>query len=390
MSFKGYVRKDGSVGIRNYIGVISIVGCANDLAYAIASESESCVPFLHGQGCCQTKPDLDRVTKVLISLGRNPNLAAVVLVGLGCESINIDEVWHGITESGKPVYKIYARDYGGVKNAIAEGRKIVSRLELEVKCEEKTVCSDDKLIIGIKCGASDTTSGIIANPVAGKLCDAVIDKGGTCVFGEVTEFIGAEHILAQRAIDYNVEKKIYDFVKRMEERAIAVGYDMRGGQPAGGNIRGGLTTIEEKSLGAISKGGSRKINDLFEYGERVTDKGKGLYIIDSPGREPEMLTGLAAAGCQLIVFTTGLGTPHSFPFVPTIKITANSQTNQNLNDYIDLFLDIDSTGENDDLEEMQKQLFEEVMRVANGETTKGEILKYGKFTNNIYVLGPIL
>jgi altronate dehydratase large subunit len=165
---------------------------------------------------------------------------------------------------------------------------------------------------------------------------------------------------------------------------------MRGGQPAGGNIRGGLTTIEEKSLGAISKGGSRKINDLFEYGERVTDKGKGLYIIDSPGREPEMLTGLAAAGCQLIVFTTGLGTPHCFPFVPVIKITANSQTNQNLNDYIDLFLDIDSTGENDDLEEMQKQLFEEVMRVANGETTKSEILKYGKFTNNIYVLGPIL
>lgn len=388
MSFKGYVRKDGSVGIRNYIGVISIVGCANDLAYAITSESESCVPFLHGQGCCQTKPDLDRVEKTLINLGRNPNLAAVILVGLGCESIDISEVQAGISESGKPIYTVSARDHGGISDAVSEACRIVNRLESDIRSEERVVCSDDKLVVGIKCGASDTTSGIIANPVAGKLCDIVIDKGGTCVFGETTEFIGAEHILAQRAANDAVEKKIYDFVKRMEERAIAVGYDMRGGQPAGGNIKGGLTTIEEKSLGAISKSGSRRIDDMRGYGERVT--GKGLYAIDSPGREPEMLTGLAAAGCQLIVFTTGLGTPHSFPFVPTIKITANSQTNQNLNDYIDLFLDIDSTGENDDLEEMQKQLFEEVMRVANGETTKSEILKYGKFTNNIYVLGPIL
>ena len=388
MSFKGYLREDGSVGIRNYIGVIATVGCANDIVAAICAGSETCAPFMHGQGCCQTKPDLDRVKKTLINLGCNPNLAAVILVGLGCESMKIEEIQAGISESGKPVYAVSARDHGGVSNAVSEAHNIVSRLEPNLRSAERVEYPDSQLVVGIKCGASDTTSGIIANPVTGKLVDIIIDEGGTCVFGETTEFIGAEHILAERAKDYAVEKRIYEFVKKMEQRAIAVGYDMRGGQPAGGNIKGGITTIEEKSLGAISKSGSRKIDDIREYGDRITHK--GLYAIDSPGREPELLTGLAAAGCQVIIFTTGLGTPHGFPFVPVIKITANTKTHSNLSEYIDVFLDIDGPQKADNLDKMGSRLYEEVVHVANGSRTRSEIMKYGMFINNIYVLGPTL
>jgi altronate dehydratase large subunit len=388
MSFKGYVREDGSVGIRNYFGVLATVVCANDIVAAISARSETCVPFMHGQGCCQTKPDLDRVKKTLINLGRNPNLAAVIVVGLGCESMNIEEIQAGISESGKPVYSVSARDHGGVGNAVSEAHKIISKLESALKSAERVECPDSQLVVGIKCGASDTTSGIIANPVTGKLADIIVDSGGTCVFGETTEFIGAEHILAERARDYAIEKRIYEFVKRMEQRAIAVGYDMRGGQPAGGNIKGGITTIEEKSLGAISKSGSRKIDDIREYGDRITRK--GLYAVDSPGREPELLTGLAAAGCQVIIFTTGLGTPHGFPFVPVIKTTANRKTYVNLPEYIDVFLNMDGPQKTDNLGKMGVRLYEELLRVANGSQTRSEIMKYGLFTNNIYVLGPTL
>jgi altronate dehydratase large subunit len=244
--------------------------------------------------------------------------------------------------------------------------------------------ADSELVLGIKCGASDTTSGLVANPATGAACDLVIENGGTCIFGETTEFIGAEHIIARRAATPQVRDKIMNIVTRMEKRAVAMGFDMRGGQPTAGNIAGGLSSIEEKSLGAIAKSGTKPIQDVYEYGERPKDK--GLFIIDTPGREPEFLAAVAAAGAQVVVFTTGLGAPQGFPFVPVIKITGNPITYKQLPEHLDILIELtDKTG----LAKAGQKIYNQVLAVASGKQSKAEILKYGNFPN-IFTIGPVI
>ena len=241
-------------------------------------------------------------------------------------------------------------------------------------------------MLGVKCGASDTTSGLTANPAVGAACDVLIDQGGTCIFGETTEFIGAEHILARRAVSKHVADRIYEIVARIERRAMATGYDMRGGQPTSGNIAGGLTTIEEKSLGAIIKAGTKPIRGVLEYGQRPT--GNGLFIVDTPGREPEFLTALAAAGAQIIAFTTGLGAPQGFPFVPVLKITGNADTFDRLREHMDMLVD-PVHEEASDTTRSGQAIFGQVLAVASGQLTRAEITKYGSFPN-IFSIGPVL
>jgi len=384
MSFLGYRRQDGSIGSRNYIGIISTVSCANDVAWWISQKVKGCVPFVHGQGCCHTQPDLDQVTRTLISLGWNPNLAGVLIVGLGCESVLPDQIAAAIAKSGKPVEIVIIQKIGGAKAAVAQGSSLAQAMVAEASKLKREEFADSELVLGVKCGASDTTSGLAANPAVGAACDLLIDNGGTCIFGETTEFIGAEHILARRAATPQVAEKIMNIVSRMEKRAIAMGFDMRGGQPTTGNIAGWLTTIEEKSLGAIVKGGSRLIQEVYEYGERP--QGKGLYIIDTPGREPEFLTALGAAGAQVIVFTTGLGAPQGFPFIPVIKVTANPATYERLSEHLDVLIDLaEPTG----FAEAGRTLYQEVIEVASGKQTKAEILNYGNFPN-IFTIGPVI
>jgi altronate dehydratase large subunit len=385
MSFSGYRRRDGLVGTRNYIGVISTVSCANDVAWWISQRAAGSVTFLHGQGCCQTKPDLDITTRTLISTGLNPNLAGVLVVSLGCEAVSADEIAEGIARSGKPVEKVVIQKAGGATAAVTEGSRMAESMLSGASKIKREECDDSELVLGVKCGASDTTSGLAANPATGRACDILIDGGGSCVFGETTEFIGAEHILARRAANPEVARKILDIVDRMEKRAIAIGYDMRGGQPTAGNIAGGLTTIEEKSLGAIVKGGTRPVQDVYEYGERP--QGKGLFIIDSPGREPEFLTAAVAAGAQIIVFTTGLGAPQGFPFVPVIKVTGNPHTYENLPEHIDMLVDtINGAGS---ISQSGEMLYQEILAVASGKKTKAELLNYGNFPN-IFTIGPVI
>jgi altronate dehydratase large subunit len=386
VSFAGYRRQDGSVGTRNYIGIISTVSCANDVAWWLSQKVKGSAVFLHGQGCCHTKPDIDIATRTLISLGWNPNLAGVLVVSLGCESLSSDTIAEGIAKSGKPVEKVVIQKIGGAKAALTEGSRLARAMAAGAARLKKEEFPDSELVLGVKCGASDTTSGLAANPAAGAACDLTIDSGGTCIFGETTEFIGAEHILARRATTPQVANKIMDIVDRMEKRAIAMGADMRGGQPTTGNIAGGLTTIEEKSLGAIVKGGTKPIQEVYEYGERP--QGKGLFIIDTPGREPEFLTGLAAAGAQVIVFTTGIGAPQGFPFIPVIKITANPNTYRHLPDHIDLFVELaDEAGSG--IAQAGEKLFREILAVASGKPTKAEKLNYGNFPN-IFTIGPVM
>ena len=386
MSFLGFPREDGSVGVRNHIGIISVVVCANDVTLKIAQQVGGAVAFLHDQGCCQTPIDLNQITKTLVNLGKNPNLAGVLLVSLGCESVLIEEIREKIAASGKPVKTLAIQQIGGMLPAVAEGCRITQEMVIKASTIRRESFDDSHLSIGVKCGASDTTSGLISNPAAGAAFDLLYDHGGTCVFGETTEFLGAEHILMRRAATPGVKKKIGEIVTRMEQRAKMMGVDMRGGQPTTGNIKGGLTTIEEKSLGAIIKGGTKSIQGVYEYGDKVTKK--GLYIVDSPGREPEFLTGIAAAGVQIIIFSTGIGAPQGFPFVPVLKITGNPKTERYLSDHIDKFIKLPEEGENT-IAQAGEEIYEEIKAIASGKKTKAEVLGYGQFSN-IFTIGPVI
>jgi altronate dehydratase large subunit len=384
--FAGYRRLDGQVGTRNYVGVLSTVVCANEVAEDIARQVDGAVSFTHHQGCCQTPLDIARVNEVLIGLGRNPNLAAVLLVSLGCESTAVQTVAEGIRASGKPCAVIGLQETGGAARTRAEGTLIVQDLVAEASRLRTEPCALSEIVLGMKCGSSDTTQGLSATPAIGVASDLVVAAGGTSILGEVTEFIGAEHILARHAADAQVAAQILALVERMEGRAKAVGCDMRGGQPTGGNIKGGLTTIEEKSLGAIAKAGTAPIRAVYEYGERP--RVKGLVVMDSPGREPEILTGLAAAGCNVIVFATGRGAPQGFPFVPVVKVTGNALTWQRMRDHLDLSVAgiIDGT---ESLPEAGQRLWQSILAVASGARTRAEITGYTR-AMDIYVTGPVI
>ena len=251
----GYPRMNGRIGARNHVAIIPTVGCANDFIQKIRQNVPGTVPILHHQGCAQLKPDLEQVTRTLIGLGVNPNVAAVLVVSLGCESVSPQEVVDGIAASGKPVALLSLQEEGGFTKALRKGIDVATRMCVEANAQERKSFALEDLVLGIKCGASDTTSGLVSNTVVGFVVDKVVDAGGTVIFGETTEIIGAEHILAKRAVNQHVAKRVFEVVERMEAKAKAMGVDMRGSQPTGGNIRGGLTSIEEKSLGAIVKGG---------------------------------------------------------------------------------------------------------------------------------------
>jgi altronate dehydratase large subunit len=386
MEFKGFKRKNGSVGTRNYIGIISTVVCANEVAEGIARQVNGTAAFIHQQGCCQTPIDLKRVDEVLIGLGRNPNLAGVLLVSLGCESTSVQEVGETIAGAGKRVEVIEIQEIGGAAKSIAEGVLLAQSMVMEASKIERVSCLVSDLVLGLKCGSSDTTSGLISNPALGVASDLIVASGGISILGEVTEFIGAEHILAKHAKSKKIAEEIMKLVERMEWRAKSVGVDIRGGQPTGGNIKGGLTTIEEKSLGAIAKAGNAPIEAVYEYG--VSPDVKGLVVMDSPGREPEILTGLAAAGCNVIAFTTGRGAPQGFPFVPVIKITGNKKTWEKLCDHMDIDVSQVIEGE-ETIAEAGQRIFREIIEIASGKATKAEVSGYTR-SMDIYTIGPII
>jgi altronate dehydratase large subunit len=386
MNFLGYRRADGRVGTRNYVGLLSTVVCANEVARAIAGQVKGAVAFSHQQGCCQTPPDLARVTQALSGLGQNPNLAAVVLVSLGCEGTDVVQVAKAIADCGKPVQIIGIQKEGGAAKTIALGVLAAQQMAVEASRIQRVECPLSELVLGLKCGSSDTTSGLAANPAVGVAVERLVAEGASVIMGEVTEFIGAEHLLARQCKDENTGREILRLVERMEQRVKAMGVDMRGGQPTPGNIKGGLTTIEEKSLGAIAKIGGTVVQAVYEYGQRPTVK--GLVVMDSPGREPELLTGMATAGANLIVFTTGLGAPQGFPFVPVIKVTGNEVTWRRMQDHMDLSVHGVMDGE-EYLQQAGQRIFEKMIETASGVETKAEVSGYVQ-AMDIYVTGPVI
>jgi altronate dehydratase large subunit len=386
-TWNGYRRKDGSVGSRNYVAVIPSVTCANDVANAICREVQGTVTYMHHQGCCQLPPDLDRVTDTLISLGKSPNVGAVLIVSLGCEGTDHARMYEELKATGKPTEIIHIQALGGVSKAIREGIDIARRLVIEISGQQREKADVSEIVMAIKCGASDTTSGMASNCVIGYVADKLVDLGATVVFGETTEFLGGEHLLAKRAVNKQVADKIYQIVTEMEDRAKSIGCDMRRGQPTPGNIAGGLSSIEEKSLGAIVKSGTRPIQGVLEYPEHITDQ-KGLWIKDTPGREPEILTGMAATGAQFMCFSTGRGAPQGFPSMPVIKICGNPNTYENMKDDMDLNAGLIITGEKT-IEQVGEEAFDKLLRVLNGEMTKNEAIQYFSAID-IHCLGPVI
>ncbi|MDD6599412.1 MAG: UxaA family hydrolase [Galactobacillus timonensis] len=387
MKWYGYRRPDGSVGSRNYVAIIPSVTCANDVANAIAREVQGTVVYLHHQGCCQLPPDLDRVTETLISLGKSPNVGAVLIVSLGCEGTDHERMYRELKATGKPVEIIHIQELGGVSKAIQAGTDLARKLVIEISGLQRTEADMSEIVMAIKCGASDTTSGMASNCVIGYVADHLVDLGATVIFGETTEFLGGEHLLARRAVNKEVADKIYEIVNNMETRAKSVGCDMRRGQPTPGNIAGGLSSIEEKSLGAIVKSGTRPIQGVLEYPEHVTTQ-KGLWIKDTPGREPEILTGMAATGAQFMCFSTGRGAPQGFPSMPVIKICGNPNTYERMQNDMDLNAGLIITGEKT-IEQVGEEAIAKLIRVLNGEMTKNEAIQYFSAID-IHCLGPVI
>ncbi|TFZ50999.1 galactonate dehydratase [Serratia proteamaculans] len=380
----GYRRENGQVGSRNIVAIIPATVCVTEIAQAIVYNTQMSKALLHHCGCCQLMPDLNLVTETLGRLGSHPNVGAALVISLGCEGSNADEIVAQIASTGRPVEKIVMQELGGTSRAIQQGIDLVQKMAIAISAQQRSEAGLEDLVMGIKCGSSDTTSGLSSNMVIGQMSDRIVDACGTVLFGETTEFMGAEHILARRGRTPEVGQRIYKIVDAMEKRAMAVGVDMRNGQPTPGNIAGGLSTIEEKSLGAINKSGSRTIEGVLDYADVVP--GKGLWIKDSPGFEPEILTGIAAGGAQGIVFSTGRGAPQGFPIVPVLKICGNPRTYQQLSHDMDIDAGQIILG-NKSIEQVTEETLTVFMRVLSGELTKSEAINYNR-TMDIHTYGP--
>ena len=376
-AIKGYRRPNGKSGIRNHLLLMPTVVCANQVVTKIQQQIPGSIAIPHQHGCSQVGEDKDRTHKVLVGMGRNPNVGAVLLVSLGCEVMDAKQIQKEIAETGKPVVWIDIQEEGGSVNTIHKGIEIADQLINEIKNTPLVDIPLSELIVGVKCGGSDATSGLCSNPVLGRASDLIIQEGGSIVMGETTEIIGAEHILAEKAVNNDVKNKLYQSIARFEEEINRMGVDMRGGNPSPGNIEGGLSSIEEKSLGCISKAGTAPLQGVIDYASEIP--GKGFYFMDSPGNDIECVSGMAAAGIQLVCFTTGRGTPTGNPIVPVIKISGNEEMARRMSDNIDVDVSTVLTGK-ENLDLAGKRLFNEIINVSSGHLTKAEILGHQEFS----------
>lgn len=374
---KGFVRPDGKVGIRNHVLILSTVGCANGTVSRIAAQVDGAVAIPNVKGCGQIGKGIEIMKMALMNLTCNPNVYGTILVGLGCETTKPYELAEQIRGiNPKPLEVITIQEEGGTLKSIEKGVQLAREMAAAMSAMERTETDVSTLILATNCGGSDATSGLAANPVVGKCSDQLIAQGGTVLLGETTELIGTEHILGRRAKDEAVRKNIDKIVKDLERQFIETGIDVRGANPTPGNMKGGLSTLEEKALGGISKGGTSTIRDVIEYASIPTEK--GLVIMDTPGYDIESVSGMVAGGAQVCIFTSGRGTPIGNALVPVIKVTGNKETFRMMEDNIDVDASAVIDGKQT-MEEAGNQLYELLMETCNGKKTKAELYKFDDF-----------
>lgn len=364
LTFPGYLRKNGDVGVRNEVWIIPTVGCVNKVAEAIAKQTGA-FAFPHPYGCSQLGDDQATTQKILRGLVNHPNAGGVLVLGLGCENNNLGVFKQTLGKFDPDRVKFL--NCQDEPDEIAAGVAIVRDLQAYAATFTRLPVPVSKLRVGLKCGGSDGYSGITANPLVGRFSDALIGMGGSCVLTEVPEMFGAEHLLMKRCESREVFEKTVALINNFKAYYTAHGqvcYE----NPSPGNKAGGITTLEEKSLGCVQKGGSAPVVDVLDYGDTV--RKNGLSLLNGPGNDMVACTNLTAAGCHLILFTTGRGTPLGAP-VPTVKIA----TNHTLAEKKPAWIDFDSSPVLNG-KDLDRDFFGLVLSVASGEETRNEINGY--------------
>lgn len=362
LTFMGYRRKNGDVGIRNDIWIVNTVGCVNKTAQ-ILSEKTGAKYFSHPFGCSQLGGDLEITQKILCGMVKHPNAGGVLVLGLGCENNNIDvfkKLLCGCNEE-----RVKFLNTQDCADEVEEGVRLITELKEKTQEDTRTPISISELKVGLKCGGSDGFSGITANPLIGRFCDRLVSMGGSCALTEVPEMFGAEQLLMQRCENKEIFNKTVNLINNFKDyytRHNQVIYE----NPSPGNKKGGITTLEEKSLGCVQKGGSALVTDVLNYGDRVTKQ--GLSLLNGPGNDLVAVTNLVAAGVHMILFSTGRGTPLGAA-VPTIKISSNHALAEKKADWIDFDA---SFMLSNDKSALTDELFSFVLDVANGKKTKNE------------------
>lgn len=374
--FLGYRRENGDAGVRNQLAVIPSVLCANHVAKVVAGQIGGAVAFPHPCGCGQHGKDLEQSFNTLVGIGQNANFGAVLVIGLGCERIHANDLAARIAETGKPVEFLNIQEVGGSIKAIDHGVRVARALALRLSEKKRVPCDSALLKIGLKCGGTDATSGIVSNPALGLAVDRIIAEGGTAYLSELNELLGTENILRRRAETpavyeemvtalgefERVLERLTHGIERTSERAALV---------SPGNFNGGVSSVSEKALGGIHKSGSSKFVGVLNYAERPQKN--GLFLMKAASSDCDVATSLAAGGAQIICFVTGVGTPTGFPGVPTLKITGNSKTYRKMEDDIDINAGSVIDGECS-FPEIGDRIYDEIYAIAEGKPTKAEIL----------------
>jgi altronate dehydratase large subunit len=372
--FYGYGRADGSVGIRNHLLVIAPIDCSYEPAKQIAERVEGAIAITQYHGC---RAD-EMMINTLVGSGKNPNVAGILLFGLGCEALTNEILMNALKETSKPIESLIIQEDGGTIESIEKGVRVLQKMAMEIGEMRREAFPLSKLTIAVECGGSDSTSGLAANPAIGYAADRLVEEGGTVIFTEPQEMLGTQHSLARRAVNEKVAKDIYEMVERQEARLSAMGVDSR--YMSKGNIDGGLTTIEEKSLGAITKGGTKSIQGVLQNNWKAFDvpDTPGLWLQDGTGWDVPSVTHMVAAGAQIVCFSSGRGSTTGHAIAPVIKVTGNSETYRSLIDNIDINAGAILDG-SESLTSVGDRIFEEIISTANGKKTKAEALGFRDF-----------
>jgi altronate dehydratase large subunit len=372
-SFPGYARVNGPSGIRNHLLVLPTVACANSVVRAIGHDVPEAIPLEHGHGCGRGGEDLQRTLRVLKGCCVHPNVGAVLLIGLGCEAIRIvspgEALAQEIASSGRLVQYLEIQKSGGSRRTTEKGIQLARRLLNKISSQKRGPQPIGDLMVGLQCGGSDALSGVTANPTVGMVSDWIVAQGGTVLLAETTEMIGTAHLLRGRAANANVAEEIQSMISKNEALIIRMLGEQAHLAVAPGNMDGGLSSIMEKSMGCIAKGGTTAIEEVVPYGKKPGRR--GLVLMDTPGYDVESLGGLVGAGCQVILFTTGRGTPVGAPLAPTIKVASNSRLWRLMEE--DLDINAGEITDNDrSIEEMGQILLNCLAEVLCGRLTRAE------------------